>query len=225
MKFEIEKNQFPMLNVDLEKGEKIKMESGAMVMHTNGIKLEGKTNGGVLKALSKSILGGENFFTTTAEALGEKESITLAPKGLGTIHHIKLEGTNWFLEDGVFLASSEGVEYNMKKQKGIGNALLGGTGGFFILKTEGQGDLFVESFGSIREIEIKEGEEITVDNDHVIGWEETVNHKIEFASGTFGFKTGEGLVIKLSGKGKVLIQSRQIEAFIQNLIPFMPQQR
>ncbi len=83
MKFDIEQNQFPMLNVDLEKGEKIKIESGSMVMHTKGIILEGKTNGGVLKAFSKSILGGENFFTTTAEALGEKESITLAPKGLG----------------------------------------------------------------------------------------------------------------------------------------------
>ncbi len=226
MIFKIEESQFPVLDIELEKGEKVKLESGAMVMQTSNIKLEGKVNGGgVLKAFSKSVLGGENFFTTTAEAFSDKQVITLAPRGLGTIYHIKLEGIDWYLEDGVFLASSATVEYSVKSQRGLGNSLFAGTGGFFILKTEGQGDLFVESFGSIREIEIVEGEELIIDNDHIIGWEETVNHKIEVASGTFGFKTGEGLVTRLSGKGKVLLQSRQGQAFAQKIIPFIPRQR
>ncbi len=225
MKFNIEDSQFPVLDIELEKGEQVKLESGAMVMQSSGIKLEGKTNGGVLKAFSKSVLGGENFFTTMAQAIGEKEFITIAPKGFGTIYNIKLEGINWYLEDGVFLASSEGVEYSVKSQKGLSNALFAGTGGFFILKTEGVGELFVESFGSIRELEIKDGQELIIDNDHIIGWEETVNHKIEVASGTFGFKTGEGLVTRLSGKGKVLVQSRQSKAFAQKIIPFIPRQR
>lgn len=225
MKFIVEDNQFPMVDIELNKGEKVKLESGAMVMKSNGIKLDAKMNGGFLKAVSKSFLGGENFFATTAEATNEIDTITIAPKGIGSIKHIELTGTNWYLEDGVFLASSEGVEYNVQRQKGLGNAIFGGTGGFFILKTEGLGDLFVESFGSIRELEIKDGEELIIDNDHIIGWEETVNHKIEVASGTFGFKTGEGLVTRLSGNGKVLIQSRQIDGFMQMIAPFIPTQR
>ncbi|KSU30243.1 hypothetical protein N42_0035 [Lactococcus lactis subsp. lactis] len=49
-----------------------------------------------------------------------------------------------------------------------------------------------------------------------------MSYSIEVASGTFGFKTGEGLVNKFRGKGKILIQSRNVEALAQSIIPFIP---
>lgn len=218
----INKDNNPILHADLKRGEHIKLESGAMLYKTSGVELKGKTNGGVFKALGKSMFGGESFFTTEATALDDRQSIALAPRGIGDIYQISLTGTNWYLEDGAFLASSPSVNYGMSRQKGLGNAVFGGTGGFFILKTEGQGELFVESFGSIVEVELDGTQEYEIDNGHVIAWEETLNHTITRASGVFGFKTGEGLVIRFSGRGKILLQTRQVQSLAQKLIPFLP---
>lgn len=222
----INEHNFPVLEITLNDGESFKLESGAMIAMTSCIKLEGKQNGTLMGALGKSLLGGENFFTTTAYSQNDGERLTLAPKGFGSIKHLKLDGnTNWYLEDGMFLASSASVCYDVKRQKGLTNSLLGGNGGFFILKTRGSGDLFVESYGSIIEIELDGSKSITIDNNHLIGWQETVEHKMIMASGAFGFKTGEGLAIELSGYGKILVQSRQPEAFARTIVPFMPTQR
>ncbi len=222
----LNESNFPLLEVTMNRQDRFKLETGAMVSMTNKIELEGKRNGSLLGALGKSVLGGENFFLTTAKSSGDMEKLVLAPKGFGSIKQIKLDGqVNWFLEDGAFLASDGSVDLNVIRQKGVGSPLFAGTGGFFVLKSSGSGNLFVESFGSIIELEVTPDKPITVDNNHVIGWEETVKHQITVASGTFGFKTGEGLAIHLSGHGKVLVQSRQPEAFAQKIIPYIPQQR
>ncbi|WOO89434.1 TIGR00266 family protein [Mollicutes bacterium LVI A0078] len=222
----LNESNFPVVEVTINNGEAFKLETGAMLSMTSGISLEGKRNGSLFGALGKAMLGGENFFVTTARANGINQKLTLAPKGFGAIRHIQLDGSrNWYLEDGVFLASDNTVDLSVIRQKGVASPLLGGTGGFFILKTSGAGNLFVESFGSIIELEVTPDNPITVDNNHVIGWEETVHHEMIIASGAFGFKTGEGLAIKLSGNGKVLIQTRQPEAFTQLIMPYIPQQR
>lgn len=222
----LNESNFPVVEVSMQAGDAFRLETGSMLSMTDQIALEGKRNGSLFGALGKAMLGGENFFLTTAKSSGADQKLTVAPKGFGTIRHIQLDGNrNWFLEDGVFLASDSSVEINVIRQRGISSPLLGGTGGFFVLKTAGAGNLFVESFGSIIELEITPDKPITVDNNHVIGWEETVHHEIVMASGVFGFKTGEGLAIKLSGSGKVLIQTRQPEAFTQLMLPYIPQQR
>lgn len=222
----LNEHNFPMLEVTMNGGDNFKLETGSMVSMSDAISLEGKRNGSMLGALGKAMLGGENFFVTTAKSSGNNQSLVLAPKGFGSIRKIELDGSkNWYLEDGVFLASDPTIELSMIRQRGIAAPMFAGSGGFFILKSSGSGNLFVESFGSIMEVEVTPDNPITVDNNHVIGWEESVHHEIKIASGTFGFKTGEGLAIKLSGHGKVLVQSRQPEAFVQKMLPYIPQQR
>lgn len=222
----INEHNFPVLQVGMNSGESFRLETGSMVSMTDGIILEGKRNGSFMGALGKSLLGGENFFLTTAKSSSNDQTLDLAPKGFGSIRKIELDGQkNWFLEDGVFLACDHSIEIDVMRQRGVAAPMFAGSGGFFVLKTSGYGNLFVESFGSIIEVEVTPDKPITVDNNHVIGWEESVHHQITVASGTFGFKTGEGLAIKLTGHGKVLIQSRQPEAFMQKMLPYIPQQR
>lgn len=222
----INEHNFPVLQVGMSAGESFRLETGSMVSMTDGISLEGKRNGSFMGALGKSLLGGENFFLTTAKSSSNDQTLALAPKGFGSIRKIELDGQkNWYLEDGVFLACDHSIEIDVMRQRGVAAPMFAGSGGFFVLKTSGYGNLFVESFGSIIEVEVTPDKPLTVDNNHVIGWEETVHHQITVASGTFGFKTGEGLAIKLTGHGKVLIQSRQPEAFMQKMLPYIPQQR
>lgn len=218
----------PLVEVTLEQNEEIQIESGAMVYHNAAIQLEGKMNSngksgfsGALKALGRSVTSGESFFVTKAQAIGGIGKITLAPATPGSVKQLILGQEQWYLNTNAFLASDGDVHYSVERQK-LSGAIFGGTGGLFIMKTQGTGRMLVSGYGDIVEIELDGTEEFTVDNHHVLAWSENLSYSIQVASGTFGFKTGEGLVNKFRGTGKILIQSRNIEALAQALIPFLP---
>ena len=128
----------------------------------------------------------------------------------------------YYLNNGAFLACDNTVSYEMKTQS-VGKALFGGTGGFFIMHTSGQGDLLINAYGDIMEINVDADHPITIDNEHVIAWDDSLDYEIKIASGTFGFTTGEGLVNEFHGNGKVYIQSRNLHSLADALIPFIPQ--
>ena len=218
----------PLVEIDLASNEEIQIESGAMVYHNSSIKLEGRMNsngksglGGALKALGRSMTSGESFFVTKVKAIGPQAKITLAPATPGSVKELLVGTEQWYLNTNAFLASDGDVYYTLERQK-LSGALLGGTGGLFVMKTQGTGKMLVSGYGDIVEIELDGTEEFTVDNHHVLAWSENLTYSVEVASGTFGFKTGEGLVNKFRGQGKLLIQSRNIEALAQALLPFLP---
>ena len=90
------------------------------------------------------------------------------------------------------------------------------------METSGGGDLFVNAFGDMMELEVRPGRSLVIDNGHVVAWDSTLDYQIRVASGTFGFKSGEGLVNEFHGSGKVLIQTRNIKSLADTLIPYMP---
>lgn len=211
-----------LVEFKLEKGEKIRLERGSMVYKDTSIKLEGKMNGGLFSAVGKAFLGGESFFTSiaTAESVGK---IAVAPKGFGNIKILNVSSEKqWYINDGAFLACNISVDYTSIRQKRVLNSLIGGTGGFFILKSKGEGELLVNGFGDLIEIELDGSKSFQIDNGHVVCWEETLEYEMEIASGIFGFKTGEGLVNTFNGKGKIIIQTRNIQSFVDILIDYIP---
>lgn len=90
------------------------------------------------------------------------------------------------------------------------------------METTGEGDLFVSAFGDLIELEVTPDRPITIDNEHVVAWDSSLNYSIEVASGTFGFTSGEGLVNRFTGYGKVLIQTRNIHSLADALRPYLP---
>ena len=108
------------------------------------------------------------------------------------------------------------------KSQNIGKSLLGGTGGFFIMQTQGEGDILVSSFGDILPLEVTPGHPITIDNEHVVAWDASLSYDIHIASGLFGFTTGEGVVNEFRGSGTVLIQTRNIHNLADAIRPFLP---
>lgn len=220
----------PLVEISLDNNEEIQIESGSMVYHNAAVKLEGKMNsngkgglGGALKAIGRSMTSGESFFITKASAIGANGEIALAPASLGSIKEILVGQEQWSLNTGAFLVSEDGVNYVIERQK-LGGAVFGGTGGLFVMKTQGSGKMLVSGYGDIVEIALDGTEDVVIDNRHVLAWTESLSYSISVASGIFGFKTGEGLVNKFRGKGKILIQSRNVEAFAQLIIPFIPRE-
>ena len=210
----------PLVLIALNNGEGVRIENGAMVYHNGKVKLQGKTNGGVLGGLAKKAFTGESFFVTTAIGQEDGAEIAIAPGTVGDIAEINVGETNWFLNDGAFLACDQGVEITTKSQ-GLGKAVFGGTGGLFIMQASGQGSLLVNGFGKLSVIDVTAGNDFICDNTHAIAWTGTLEYAIEAASGKIGFTSGEGFVNRFRGNGKVIIQSRSVRGFAQLIAKYI----
>lgn len=228
MKYQIKgDSDCPIVEIGLGRDEKVRIERGSMAYMSN-IAIEGKMNGnkkglsGALGALGRALVSGKSFFVTEAMGVATDGVLGIAPSIPGKIVCLEVEpGHHYCLNDGAFLACDEGVTYEMKKQR-LGRALLGGTGGFFVMHTAGRGNLLINAYGDLQEIEVTDGHPISIDNEHVVAWEDTLNYELKVASGTFGFATGEGLLNEFYGNGKVYIQSRNIRSLAGALISYMP---
>lgn len=209
---------FPAIKIMLYDNELVNIENGSMVYHTESISIKGRTNGNgtgikkVFSALGKSVTGGESLFVTEAKANGSSGMICIAPALPGDIMKLPVGRKQWRLNTGAFLAKDVSIDLKMRRQK-LGKAIFGGTGGLFVMETEGEGDLLINSFGSILPVQITPNSPLTIDNEHVVAWESNLNYKISIASGMIGFTTGEGLVNTFSGEGLVYIQTRNIASF------------
>lgn len=217
----------PLVQVTLRADETIKIENGSMV-YVVDVALEGKMNsgkkgiGGFLGAIGRSLTSGESFFITHATGTTNNGVIGIAPPTPGKIQVLQVGGSAQYrLNTGAFLACDEGVEYVMKSQD-VGKALLGGTGGLFVMETQGTGDVLVSAFGDLLKLQVTPDRPVTIDNEHVVAWDASLEYHIRAASGTFGFTTGEGFVNEFHGNGTVLIQTRNIHNLADALSPFFP---
>lgn len=230
-RFEVLGSTDPFMKVHMNQGEAIFAEGGAMAAMDDVIDLTGKARGGMLKSLARSAVTGESFFMQEATAERGPGSMLLAPGYPGEVRIIELSGDEWSLTDGAFLCADSALEIATKRNKSIGSSLFGGTGGFFIMKVTGIGSLVVASLGAIQEMPIPADGELIVDSGHVIAWPSTVQMKASLSTkkgqGLLGkmvgsVKTGEGVVLRFTGSGSVLVASRAQPAFINWLSGRMP---
>lgn len=216
---------FPLLKIPLKQGEAIKAESGAMVAMSGGIDVEGKLEGGVLGGLGRMLTGEKLFFQTLAARRGPGE-VLLAPVMPGDVYPIELDGSEtWQIQKDGFFCAAEGVDIGTKMQN-LSQGLFSGEG-FFIIQATGRGTLFVSSYGAIHALDIPAGEEWIVDNSHLVAWPARLNYKIEKASSGWlsSFTSGEGMVCRFRGPGRVLIQTRNPGGFGNWVRQFIPTQR
>ena len=94
--------------------------------------------------------------------------------------------------------------------------------GLVFVQASGEGDLLVNGFGRISSIDVSGG--ITVDNGHLIAFTEGLEYTISKAGGGWisSMMSGEGLVMKFSGQGKVLVQSHDPSRLGGVLGPLLP---
>lgn len=210
---------YSLARVRLEAGEEINAEAGAMVSMSSGIEMQTSAKGGLLSGLKRSLLGGESFFinTFTATAAGE---VTFAPPLPGDIRHIEVSGGALMVQSTSFLASSPGLTVDTKWAGAKG---FFAKEGLFLLKVSGRGHLFVSSYGAIHEVPLAAGESYTLDNGHMVAFDESVSYNVRRVGGMKStLFSGEGLVCTFTGPGRVLLQTRSEDAFLSWLIPHLP---
>ena len=211
----------PFLQVSMKQGERIYCESNAMVMMDATLELKGKMRGGLGGALMRSLANGESFFQQNIEAASGDGNCLLSPKLPGAMRVLDVGQRQYLISDGAFVAASSGVELRVRTQN-VGNAIFGQSGGFFVTESTGQGQLVVSGFGALQEIEVEPGKDAVIDNAHVVAWDSALRYELAVATRSGGLlgnlvnsvTSGEGMVLRFAGRGKVLICSRNREAFV-----------
>jgi uncharacterized protein (TIGR00266 family) len=211
----------PFLHVSMRQGETIYCESDAMVMMESTLDLKGKMRGGLGSALMRTFANGESFFQQHIEATRGDGDCLLSPTLPGAMQIVDVGPNNYIISDGAFVAASSGVNLNVRTQN-IGNALFAQSGGFFVTETTGSGQVVVSGFGSMSVLDVEPGKDAIIDNAHVVCWDSTLRYEISITTGTSGGflgnlinsqTSGEGMVLRFSGKGKVYVCSRNRNAF------------
>lgn len=206
----------PFLHVSLRRGESISCESDAMVMMESNLDLTSRMQGGLLSALTRRLANGESFFQQHIKAVRGDGDCLLSPALPGAIQVLDVGAVQYKIADGAYLAATEHVEIKAQLQN-IGTALFGNSGGFLIGQTSGDGQVVVGGYGSLFTLDVTPENPITIDNGHVVAWDSRLNHNISVSTNQSGSQLnniinsvtgGEGVVLKFSGSGKVVICSR-----------------
>lgn len=210
---------YSLLQLVLEQGETVQAEAGAMVSMTPNVQMQTAARGGILGGLKRSLLGGESFFMNTFTCTSGQGELTLAPSLSGDVLHVPLNGT-FYVQSGSYIASTPSIQVDTK----WGGAKLFFSGeGLFLLRCQGQGDLFVSSYGAIHAVQLAEGQQYVVDTGHMVAFEDTITYKVRGAGGLKEtFLSGEGLVCDFTGPGRLYLQTRSMDAFLKFLIPKLP---
>ncbi len=215
---------YSLLGVKLDPNEQILVEAGSMVSMAADMQVDTKlsASGGMVKAfagaVARKFLGGETMFVNVYTAGQSGGQILIAPALNGDIIHFPMQGGRLLIQASSFLAAHPGIE--VKLQFGGLKTFLGGEG-LFLLAASGAGDLFVNAYGGIREIDL-DGSFI-VDTGHVVAFEETLQFNVKKVGGWKStMLSGEGLVTEFTGKGKLYIQTRNVGALVGWLTPMLP---
>jgi uncharacterized protein (TIGR00266 family) len=201
---------YSMTTVTLAPQERIQVEAGSMVGMSPGVAIDTSLRGGVLSSLKRSVLGGESFFINTYQAPPQGGQIMLAPALPGDMTVRELAGHTMIVQSGSYVASSEGIQVDTKWG---GAKTFFGSEGLFMLKVSGSGTLILSSYGAIHEVTIPAGQTFTVDTGHVVAFADGMGFNVRAVGGLKStLFSGEGLVVELTGPGKVNLQSRSQDA-------------
>ncbi|MGI0115369.1 TIGR00266 family protein [Zooshikella sp. RANM57] len=220
MKTEIKGGRaFSYLDIELSPGEIITAESDAMATMSADLDLNSRFNGGFFPALARYFLGGETLFINEfTNHANSNRHITLSQPTPGEIKAVELKGQTLYLQPGAFLACTEDIKVGVK-WAGFISWLA--KEGLFKIVVKGHGTVWYGAFGALLEKEI-DGEYI-VDTSHLVAYEPSIKLKLQLAGGIFSsFFSGEGLVTRVVGKGKITIQTRSLSGLAEWINPKLP---
>jgi uncharacterized protein (TIGR00266 family) len=218
----------PVLEVQLTPGESVVAESGQLGWFDDGIELETTTAAagadGILDAAVRTF-GGGTFFMTRYASVSKPGVVAFPARLPGKIVQVPLgEGRSYLIQRHGFLAGLEGCELSTAFHPGHVGSAIGGFG-FLLQKLEGTGHAWLELSGELSEYDLQPGRTLRVHPAHVGLVESTVEYELTTVPGLknklFG---GDGLfLLRLTGPGKVWLQSLSLPLLAHAIEPYLPQ--
>jgi uncharacterized protein (TIGR00266 family) len=216
----LQRPDFGMVRIAFEQaGEKLLVESSAMVAKDTAVQMTTQLQGGLLAAAKRKVLGGESLFQNTFTATAPHQTLYLATGPEGDVDVFQVGQEPLMLASGAFLACAPSVSLDTKW--GGARGFFSGAG-LFLLKAQGSGPLFFGSYGGIHAIEVGASGYVC-DTSHIVAFTGGLDFRVRKVGGLKSlFLSGEGLVCEFHGRGKLWISTRSPEALASFLHPFRP---
>ncbi|MBT8439595.1 MAG: TIGR00266 family protein [Gammaproteobacteria bacterium] len=217
--YDIKGSEMQLVEIELDPGETVIAEAGAMTYMEQGIDFETKMGDGSnpdegifgkMFSAGKRMITGESIFTTHFSNHGNgKSRVAFAAPYPGNIVALNMAdmGEKIVCQKDAFLCAALGTKVDITFNRRLGSGLFGGEG-FILQKLEGDGMAFIQAGGTVIEKTLN-GETLRVDTGCLVGFTQGIDYDIQRAGGlksmVFG---GEGLFLAtLSGQGKIWLQS------------------
>lgn len=232
--YEIHGSSMQVVEVELDPGEAIIAEAGAMNYFEQGIEFETKMGDGSdaeqglfgkLWGAGKRALTGESVFMTHFSNSGQgKARAAFAAPFPGSIIPVDLSevGGEIICQKDSFLCAAKGTSIGIAFQKRLGAGFFGGEG-FILQRLNGDGMAFVHAGGTVVRKELN-NESLSVDTGCIVGFTSGVEYDIRLASGLKSmFFGGEGMFLaELKGTGTVWLQSLPFSRMADRIIARAP---
>lgn len=212
----------PVVICELENGESILSEAGAMSWMSANMHME-TTGGGAGKALGR-MFSGESLFQNRYTAQGGPGMIAFASSFPGAIRAIEIDPAHPIVvQKRGFLAADPGVELSVFFRKKVASGLFGGEG-FIMQKLSGRGIAFIEIDGSTVEYDLAPGQKLISSTGQVAIMDATCTMEVQTVKGVknviFG---GEGLFnTVITGPGRVVMQTMPLSNFAGAIAGLLP---
>lgn len=221
MRYDITGGNLPVLKCQLDAGEEIICEAGAMSWMDDCMEMT--TSGGGLKKMFGRLLGSEPLFINryTARTAGE---IAFSSSFPGSIVAFRVTPDKpVILQKKSFLAMTPGVDSEIFFQRKLGSGFFGGEG-FIMNRFTGDGMLFAEIDGSAIEYDIPAGGRKIVDTGYLAAMDGTCSVDIVRVKGAANiFLGGEGLFnTVINGPGHIVLQTMPVSKTAALLYNYMP---
>ena len=205
---------FAFVTVQIPAQQTLKVEASAMATMDTNLKMKTKVRGGLSRFIT-----GESIFINEFTAENGPGEIGIAPGSPGDVEHVYLDGDVIYLQNSAFLAAGLGVNVESKWQ-GLVKGFFSGES-LFLIRCSGKGDLWFNTYGAMIEVNVTGG--YVVDTGHIVAFTDGLQYEVGRIGGYKSlFFSGEGLVCRFSGQGKVWIQTRQVPAFANWVWPYRP---
>lgn len=218
-------SELQLVEIELDKGEGVRAEAGALVYMEDGIEMETGTGGGLFAGFKRALSGAGFFITTFVSDRPGKTRLAFAKPMIGKIVPIDLrrhQGQLLVQRDG-FLCAAAGVEIDVAFTRRFGAGLFGGEG-FVLQRLQGDGMAFVHGGGAVFERDLAAGEVLRVDAGCLLAFEASVDFDVQMMKGiTNALFGGEGLFLAhLTGPGRVYIQGLPFSRLVDSIAHHLP---
>lgn len=232
--YEIFGNDMQVVEVELDRGETIIAEAGAMNWMEDNISFEAKMGDGTnpdgglmgkfLSAGKRALTGESVFLTHFTNSSPNKRRVAFAAPYPGHIMPINLSATGGELicQKDAFLCAAFGTQLDIAFSKKLGAGFFGGEG-FILQRLRGDGMAFIHAGGSVVKKELS-NEMLRVDTGCLVAFSSGVQYDIEMTKGLKSmFFGGEGLFLAtLQGTGTVYLQSLPFSKLADRIIAQVP---
>jgi uncharacterized protein (TIGR00266 family) len=232
--YEIFGDDMQIVEVELDPGESVIAEAGAMNYMEEDITFEAKMGDGsqpqqgfmqkMISAAGRSLTGESLFMTHFTNQGAGKRRVAFAapyPGKIMALDMASIGGTITCQKD-AFLCAALGTQVSIAFQKRLGAGFFGGEG-FILQRLVGDGKAFVHAGGTVIKKELR-GETLRVDTGCLVAFTEGIQYDIERAGSLKSmFFGGEGLFLAtLRGHGTVFLQSLPFSRLADRVIQHAP---